>query len=403
MSGRNRNSATGKRVIASISILHASGRDILSGVFRRLEESAGWSLRLMQPEENPLTVEKLRDAERDGTVGVLVADYGPPELMAALAKTPLPVMSIGVRDSVLLARRLPFVLVRNDNPGIGAAGAAHFLKQGTFKSYGFVMTGNDGRQYAKERRDAFHDAVADAAPTAARETFPESRSPGSEEDLSALAAWIAALPKPAAVMAACDWRAVHVLEACGIVGERVPESVAILGVDNDEFLCSHTSPPLSSVQPGHVEMGFSAAKAMEWLLSGKKRKMPGIVFAPCKSVIERESTMVHPPSSLLVDRAKRYIRSHATERIGVKDVVAHLYVSRRLAETRFRAATGESIGEALESARMARLKRLLVTTRRPITSLVKDCGFGNPSSLAHLFRKRFGVSMSDWRTKNHPR
>ena len=359
----------------------------------------------MQPEENPLTVEKLREAERDGSVGVLVADYGPPELMAALAETPLPVVSIGVRDPALLTRKLPFQLVRNDNSGIGAAGAAHFLKRGIFKSYGFVMAGCDehGRCYAAERRDAFLDAVAASAPMAARETFPASRSPGSEEDLSALATWIAALPKPAAVMAACDWRAVQVLDACGMTGDRTPESVAILGVDNDEFLCSHTSPPLSSVQPGHVEMGFLAAKGMEQLLSARQRKVPGIVSAPCKSVIERESTMVHPPSSLLVNRAKRYIRSHAAERICVKDVVSYLCVSRRLAETRFRAATGESIGEALEAARMVRLKRLLVTTRRPIASLVKDCGFGNPSSLAHLFKKRFGSSMSEWRARKRPR
>ena len=357
----------------------------------------------MQAEENPLTVEKLRDAELDGTVGVLVAEHGPSELMAALAKTPLPVVSIGVRDPILLKRKLPLALIRNDNSSIGASGAAHFLTRGIFKSYGFVMAEDDGRQYAEERREAFHAAVAVAAPMATRETFPASKSTGSESDLSALAAWIAALPKPAAVMAACDRRAVHVLEACGRAGERVPESVAILGVDNDEFLCSHTSPPLSSVQPGHVEMGFLAAKAMEQLLSGSKRKMPEVVSVPCKNVVERESTMVHPPSSILVDRAKHYIRSHATERIGVADVVAHLRVSRRLAETRFRAATGESIGEALEATRMARLKRLLVTTRRPIAALVTDCGFGNPSSLAHLFKKRFGVSMSEWRTQNRPR
>jgi len=395
-----KNAPVAKKLIASVSLLHASGRDVISGIFQYLEKSAGWSLSLMQPAENPLTVEKLHAAENDGTAGVLVAEYGPPELMCALATTPLPVVSIGVRDPVLLARKRPFALVRNDNAGIGATGASLFLKRGSFRSYGFVMAVDDAQKYAEERRAAFHDAVAIAAPMATRETFPPTKSPGSEEDIAALAKWISALPKPAAVMAPCDWRAVQTLEACNMANERVPDSVAILGVDNDEFLCDHTLPPLSSVQPNHVEMGIRAAELMGRLLKGKARNPQSTVFARCKKVVERESTMIRPPSAILVDRAKRFINTNATSRIGVKDVVTYLHVSRRLAEIRFRNATGKSIREAIEAARMVKLKRLLVSTRRPITALAEECGFGDLSSLAHLFKKRTGISMHDYRTKN---
>ena len=405
MKKKRRNPLAAKKVVASISILYASGRDVLSGVFQHLEKSAKWSLKLMQPEENPLTVAKLHAAERNGVAGVIVAEYGPPELMRALATTPLPVVSIGVRDPILLARTLPFALVRNNNADIGTMGATHFLKRGSFNSYGFVMAGDDedARQYGEERRTAFHAAVAVATPRAARETYPATKAPGSDEDISALAKWISALPKPAAIMALCDWRAVQVLEACDMAHKRIPDSVAILGVDDDEFVCAHTSPPLSSVKPGHLEMGIRAAELMDRFLNRKTRKQHEIVFTPCKKVVERESTMTRPPSAVLVDRAKRFIHANATNGIGVKDVVEHLRVSRRLAELRFRAATGESIREAIETSRMAKLKRLLASTHRPIASIAKDCGFGNLSALAHLFRKRFDVSMSEWRTKNHPR
>jgi len=38
-------------------------------------------------------------------------------------------------------------------------------------------------------------------------------------------------------MAANDPRARHVLEACRSIGARVPEDIAVLGVDNDELQC----------------------------------------------------------------------------------------------------------------------------------------------------------------------
>ena len=83
--------------------------------------------------------------------------------------------------------------------------------------------------------------------------------------------------------------------------------------------------------------------------------------------------------------------------IRVKDVVEHLKVSQTLAELRYRAATGETIRETLESVRMDKLKRLLISTHRPIAILAAECGFRNANSLSHRFKNRFGVSMREFR------
>ena len=90
---------------------------------------------------------------------------------------------------------------------------------------------------------------------------------------------------------------------------------------------------------------------LERLASGKSNGHHKTASASPKTVIERESTKVRTPSAILVDRAKRFIHSNALQGIDVEDVVKHLKVSRRLVEIRYRAATGETIREAIESDR----------------------------------------------------
>src|SRR5262249_14250945 len=55
-----------------------------------------------------------------------------------------------------------------------------------------------------------------------------------EKEQEHIAAWLARLPKPIGVMALNDDSGVQVLDACNRAGVRVPDEVAVIGVDNDE-------------------------------------------------------------------------------------------------------------------------------------------------------------------------
>lgn len=399
MCAEKKNSAP-KKAIVTISLRFASSRDVLMGLFRHIESSSNWAINLMQPEDNPLTVAKLHAAERDGTNAIVITEPCSEELMQALAETPIPVASIGIKDAHLKSRKGTMVFVHNDNAAIGDMGARHFFSLGRFNSYGFVLAGPDD-DWARERSDAFCARIAASAQNAETRVFPATADSGSDANIGALVNWIVALPKPAAIMAACDIRAIEVLDACGRAGVSVPDAVAVLGVDNDELLCAHASTPLSSILPGHVEMGRIAAETLEKLARQKSApRRHRVVTVPPSKVVERESTHLRPPSAILVDHARRFIQNHATDGIGVKDVVAHLRVSRRLAEIRWRAATGETIHSSIEAVRMTKLKRLLASTRRPLSTIAAECGYRDPDALAHIFRKRFGTTMSGWRRSN---
>ena len=397
--GKKTSNGKEKKVVMSISLRRASGRDVLSGVFRYLETSSDWTLRLMQPEENPLTPEKILEAEKENVFGVFITGTEPPELMRALSETSLPIAAIGINPPLLQSRKGRTIFILNDNAGIGSMGANYLLKLGKFNSFGFVPT-YIGAYWIDDRAEAFRARIAEAQPNAVVEIFPASPATGTDEDIAAIADWIAALPKPAAVMAGADWRAMHVLAACERARVRLPDAVALLGVDNDVFVCAHASPPLSSVLPGHAEMGHRAAEELERIASEKADGRNKAISIHPKTVVERESTRMRTPSAILVDRTKSFIHANAFQGIDVEDVVKHLKVSRRLAEIRYRAATGETIREAIESVRMDKLKRLLSSTRRPIAVIAAQCGFHDANTLSHRFRNLFGVSMREYRLRN---
>ena len=128
-----------------------------------------------------------------------------------------------------------------------------------------------------------------------------------------------------------------------------------------------------------------------------KPSNPQTFFVGVKSVVRRESTAELSISGKLVQKAVTYIRRHALEGIGVSDVVAHLKVSRRLADLRFRELQHTSIGEEITRIRLTEVQRLLRTTREPIDSIAAKCGYINPNYLKNLFRKRFSMSMREFR------
>ena len=66
---------------------------------------------------------------------------------------------------------------------------------------------------------------------------------------------------------------------------------------------------------------------------------------------------------------------------------------------RFRAATGVSVMEYLQSCRMANAKQMLAETECSIGEIVEKCGFSDNSNFSRTFRKLTNMSPSDFRKK----
>lgn len=209
---------------------------------------------------------------------------------------------------------------------------------------------------------------------------------------SELASWLEVAPKPLGVMACNDWRARHVLEAARQLKLRVPEDVAIIGVDNDELTCELADPPLSSVAPATRETGYQAAKLLHRLMSSRNRANLGDVIVPPAGVVRRQSTDLLATKEPVVHLALRFIREHAADCIGAPEVARCAGVSRGTLDTRFKRLLGKSVAEQIRQMKLEKARDLLLGTRLPLHEVARRAGFGSAQYLCHAFRRETGLS-----------
>ena len=375
-------------IVLLLRLSKGSGRDILHGfstAARRMR--ARWSLNVLNYEMGSVA-ETVRRALSSGADGVVTHGL-PSGLDAELASFPGPLVHIGPPEDALAGRAAPTEFIHVDDRAIGRLGADYLLSLGRFRSWGYVssckLVGSTARRFR-----AFRDRLVRKG--------VESGLHETESD-EGLARWLRALPRPAAIMAEQDSVALAVLKAAERIRLRVPGDLAVVGVDNDELLCETAEPTLASIAADHQRLGALAAEALRrFLAGGDMRRLSPTV--PPTGVVERQSARPAVPGAALAERAVAFIRRNATEGIGAADVAAHLGVSRRLADLRFRQATGESILGMILRLRLEAVKRKLSETNMAIGQVTASCGFRSELRAKHLFKERFGCSMREWRAKN---
>lgn len=214
-----------------------------------------------------------------------------------------------------------------------------------------------------------------------------------------LGEWMRTLAPGTGIFAANDRTASCVLSCCRRLGLAVPAEFAVLGVDNDANRCENESPKLSSIQIDFENAGYLAGELLDRLLAlggGRRRPRLTAEFGPL-GVIRRESTNAFLRLSPRISTAMRLIREKACVGLRARDVAATVGGSRRLAEIRFREATGKTILEAIQEARLDMACTLLANTVKPVSLVATLCGYQSVTALGTVFRRRFGLTMLKWR------
>lgn len=373
-----------RNVVMALWLAGSPGRKHLQGALRYVNAGHNWNVKILSgPSE--FTADVIRAAEQDGTDGFLACVDS--RTADALAASTVPTVLMDFPPPALRKRSKALTMMFNDEEGIGAKGADYFLSLGSFATYAFVPDA-EGRGWSRLRERGFKAAL--------RKSGKDVRVYGRA--CGALADWLAALPKPAAVMSAWDFGAKEVLEACRKARLKVPADVSVLGADNDELLCEYAQPTLTSIKIDHEQHGYESAAILDRMMNARKPSAVRKVFTPVGEVVERESTKPTAPAENLVRRALDFIDANATAGIGVADVVRHLGVSRRLADLRFAQTTGTTIRRALEDRKLDEVKRRLVHTSLSIEKISRLSGYANVQRLKYVFRARFGMPMSAYRS-----
>lgn len=296
--------------------------------------------------------------------------------------------------------RLPSdaLCVNHDSSTFGRAAAREFLSLGirSFAFFGFA-----GLFWSAERARSFRAALGVAGLDAT--TFERPFLERDWRDLAngfarSFGAWLAALPKPCGLLTANDLLATEAISTCQAMGIKVPDDLLILGIDNDESLCEHVEPTLSSIRPNFTEAGLLAARLLDERLSahgtftGERQRS----FA-ASGIVSRQSTRRLPRANAAVSRALETIRRRACDGLKPRDVFAEAGRSRRLVELRFRELTGHSVQNEILFVRLARVKELLSRPDVPLESVAAKCGWKSTAQLRVLFKAAEGLSMRQWR------
>ncbi len=324
----------------------------------------------------------LRRMHVNGIVGALSS----PELIEVARGVGVPAVNVSNRVKKIV---LPRVIT--DDAAAGRLGAEHLLERG-LRDLAFAPFRHSA--YSTERERGFHEAVEAGGARFHRIQEDPRRATTPERMMRS----IGALPKPVGILACNDRCGRHVLESCLEVGLRVPDEVAVLGVDDDPVECELTPVPLSSVRLQGEQVGYEACRLLLRLIEGKAPPKLPILIPPVGVTVRRSSDVI-AVSDAAVAQALRLIRERATESMTIASLLRDVPLSRRVLETRFRELLGRSPYAEVMRLRVQWAKQLLTETNLRVSEVAEQSGFGELRRLSVVFRAKTGLTPSEYRAQ----
>ena len=196
----------------------------------------------------------------------------------------------------------------------------------------------------------------------------------------------------AAIFCYNDCVAADIVDTCIECGIKIPEQVAVLGVDNDPVICDCVQVPLSSVRHDLEGMAYEAAALLDRLMNGEPAPVSPKRITP-KGVVTRKSTDILAVEDPDVGNALNYIRDNFRKvNLSVDDVVTHGRVPRRTLERAFRDELQRTILHEILRVRVSHAQRLLETTPNSVTDVAAQSGFASLNHFFRVFRRQTGLT-----------
>lgn len=330
----------------------------------------------------------IQDGLRGGADGMVMFAM-PPDQLELVRTLNLPVVATSTRN---LSDGCPCVVT--DDVAIGELAAKHYREK-FYRSFAFL--GPLGVGFGTGRRKAFARALA---PDEVNLLELDGKLP-LERRLAKLRRDLERLPPLTAIFAANDIFARMVLTQLEQSNRRVPEDLAVMGVDADELISLSCPMDLTSVDSNPEAIGEQAVHLLLRML-----QKPGsvandtVIRVPPAGIVEGASTDALATDDIMVLRARELMQFHACDReYSIDDLARETGCSRRSLELRFAAVTGSGIGRQLWNLRLDRSKELLSTTRLTLSEIAEQSGFVSHYHFSEKFKKETGVTPGQFRRK----
>lgn len=366
----------------------------LRGILNYSQSTEQWVVCKMPPAyKRQLGMEGVVSWAKEWRADVVIAQFDPDDDVTLFRKNGIVAVA---QDFVSKFDSIPNIT--GDYAMTGTMAAEYFLSKG-FKNFGFF--GYNGVCWSDERCAAFRERIEKSLGEGGGFYMYDRQNIDNMwyYDQSILTDWLMGLPKPIAIMACDDNQGNILLQACELCGIHVPFDVAIMGVDNDEILCSMSNPSMSTINVDIEGGGSDTAAMIDRMVKDPSYQGEDVVLKPL-AIVERLSSSIFATDDKEILMALRFIHANIESKLQVKDVMQNVPLSRRLLEQRFKAMTGTTIYNYISFQRIERFAHLLLSTNDSISDIAARMDEFDTKSISRRFKEIKGCTPFEFRKKH---
>ncbi len=376
------------RVLVYIGWTADYRRLLMRGVQAFADTQPGWELI-----NGGLPVGESYHWQPSGIIGIL--DWLP-EVTTSFSRYKVPVVSL------FDYRFHATVNIRNDNKATGRMAAEYYLDR-HYRHFAYLGMQSHPESVIRERgfvetlkKAGYLCRVKRISDRENQRILNHTWSPVNQS----LIKWLDARKKPVAVLCGNDITARWFMESCR-ERFRIPEEVAVLGIDNDELWCETSRPQLSSVIIPWQTIGYIAAEWLSKLMSGRKPPEGREVLVPPSGIQTRRSSDMTAVDDPDIAAAINFIQHHACDPISVNDILNEVPLDRRRLERYFRSHIGRTPHDEIRRVQIERAKYLMIRTNLTMNQIASHCGI-YPQNFARVFHQVTGDKPSEYRIRRRP-
>jgi len=385
-----------RRVAVMLDLRWALKRhnEVFAGT-QRFAQEHGWTSTVDEFARDTLSAPSTKSVPYDGIIA-----RASKQLAERAAKHNVPLVNVWLSSPA--RDMLPGVFV--DFASAGRIRAEHLLARG-FRNFAALVSRSNLAHHQEGRE--FHRLARETGSSCAMARIPldpHRNLAAWRKTVQIIADWMDGWQLPIGVYVGADEMGRYVAQACLARGWRVPQEVALICGMNEEMFSLHPRPSLTSVEMGHVRIGYEAAQLLDRLMdekaTGRRRKAnaePTHIFVPPQALVVRESTDFFAVDSDSVAAALAFISANSHKQIGPEDVAQAVPIELRTLQRRFRTYLDRSIAAEIRRVRIERAKRELAQTEQSMKSIARNVGFIEPKQMYQVFRRDVGVTPTQYR------
>jgi LacI family transcriptional regulator len=360
-------------------------REILRGILSMRHEGCDWNFWCLPTDSS---LEDLKDCLQMRNIDGIIVRGLPENISIYLSKSSHPCVFIraGENDSAAYING-----PHPDDEMVGKlAGEAFSILNLDY--WGFIHW--KGVMWSEARKNFFETHAAARGVRNAVLSL-EKNDQLSWTSVKEIATWLNKIPKPCGILACNDKAGLDVLQACQMLALRVPDDVAVIGVDNDRLICESSTVSLSSIDLKAANTGRAAAVQLG--------KMLGIIDASTAPPINEASYIVRQSSQkvdnhqLIYQKALDYISSRPLRNIKVTELAKACGVSRRSLERAFAGCDSDSPAAVIRKSRVETIIELLQEKSSSIESIAGQAGFSDAAGLSNFVKRITGKNPGSFR------